>query len=41
MGFPGVSDSEESTCSAGDLDLILLYEDSLEEGRIVFSHGKK
>ena len=30
-GFPGGSDSEESTCNAGDPGLILGQEDLLEE----------
>ena len=41
VGLPGDSYGKESTCNAGDLDLISLYEDPLEEGRVVFSHGKK
>ena len=32
MSFPGGTDSEESTCNAGDLGLILGWEDVLEEG---------
>ena len=31
-GFPGGSDSKESACNAGDLDLIPGLEDPLEEG---------
>ena len=31
MGFPGGSVSKESTCNAGDLSLILGWEDPLEE----------
>ena len=32
MGFPGGSDSKESTCNAGDLGSILGWEDPLDEG---------
>ena len=32
LGFPGGSDSEESTCNAGDLGLIPRLGRSLEEG---------
>ena len=32
MGFPGGSDSKESICNVGDLDLIPGWEDPLEEG---------
>ena len=32
MGFPGVSESKESTCNAGDLGSILGWEDPLEKG---------
>ena len=31
MSFPGGSDGEESACNAGDLGLILVWEDVLEE----------
>ena len=31
MGFPGGSDGKESACSAGDLGLILGWEDPLRE----------
>ena len=31
MGFPGGSVGKESTCNAGDLGLILGWEDPLEE----------
>ena len=33
-GFPGGSAGEESTCSVGDLGLILGWEDPLEKGRL-------
>ena len=33
MGFPGGSDSKESSCNAGDLGLILGWEDPLEKGK--------
>jgi len=33
LGFPGVSDSKESTCSAGDLG----WEDPLEKGMATHS----
>ena len=32
LGFPGVSDGKESTSNAGDLGLVLGWEDPLEEG---------
>jgi len=32
LGFPGGSDSKESSCNAGDLGSILGWEDPLEEG---------
>jgi len=32
MGFPGGSDSKESTCNTGDLGLIPGLRDPLEEG---------
>ena len=32
-GFPGGSDSKESSCNAGDLGLILGWEDPLEKGK--------
>ena len=32
LGFPGGSDSKESTCTAGDAGLILGQEDPLEKG---------
>ena len=32
-GFPGGSDSKESTCNAGDLSSILGQEDPLEKGK--------
>ena len=32
MGFPGVSDSKESACNAGDTGLIPGQEDSPEKG---------
>ena len=31
-GFPGGSDGKESTCNAGDLGLIPVWENPLEEG---------
>ena len=31
MSFPGGSDGKESACNAGDLGLILVWEDVLEE----------
>ena len=37
MGLPGVSDSEESACSEGDLDSSLGWEDSLEKGMATHS----
>ena len=37
MGFPGSSDSKESTCNAGNLGLILGWEDHLEEGMATHS----
>ena len=42
-GFPGSSDGKESTCNAGDPDLIPGWEDALEEGMLtmpVFLPGK-
>ena len=36
-GFPGVSDSEESACNAGDLGSIPGLEDPLEEGMATHS----
>ena len=32
MGFPGSSAGKEPACNAGDLGLILSWEDPLEEG---------
>ena len=37
MGSPGVSDSKESACSAGDLGQSLGWEDPLEEGMATHS----
>ena len=37
LGFPGGSDGKESTCSAGDLGLILGWEDPLEKGMAIHS----
>ena len=37
MGFPGGSDSKESICNVGDLDLIPGWEDPLEEGMAILS----
>ena len=37
LGFPGGSDSKESTCSAGGTGLILGQEDSLEKGMATHS----
>ena len=37
LGFPGGSDGKESTCSAGDLGLILGWEDPLEKGMATHS----
>ena len=37
MGFPGGSDSKESICNVGDLDLIPGWEDPLEEGMEIHS----
>ena len=37
MGFPGGSASKEPPCNAGDLGLILGWEDSLEKGNITYS----
>ena len=37
MGFPGGSDSKESTCSAEDLGLIPGWEDPLKEGMATHS----
>ena len=34
---PGGPDGEESACSAGDLDLILSWDDPLEEGTATHS----
>ena len=36
-GFPGVSDSKESACNEGDLGLIPVLENSLEEGMAAHS----
>ena len=32
LGFPGGSDGRESACNAGDLGMILGWEDPLEKG---------
>ena len=32
LGFPGGSDGKESACNAGDLGLIPVWENPLEEG---------
>ena len=37
LGVPGGSDGKESTCSAGDLGLILGWEDPLEKGMAIHS----
>ena len=37
LGFPGGSDDNESACNVGDLDLIPLLEDPLEEGMAAHS----
>ena len=37
MGFPGGSDSKESTCNAGDLGSIHGLEDALKEGMATHS----
>ena len=37
LGFPGVSDGKESTSNAGDLGLILGWEEPLEEGMATHS----
>ena len=37
LGFPGGSDGKESTGSAGDLGLILGWEDPLEKGMATHS----
>ena len=37
MGFPGGSDSKESTCNVEDLGSILGWEDPLEEGMAAHS----
>ena len=37
LGFPGSSDSRESTCNVGDLGLPLGWEDLLEEGTAMHS----
>ena len=37
VGFPGGSDSKESTCSMGDLDLIPEWKDPLEKGMATHS----
>ena len=37
MSFPGGSDSRESACNAGDLDLIPVWEDPLEKGTATHS----
>ena len=36
-GFPGGSDGKGSACSAGDLDLILSWDDPLEDGTATHS----
>ena len=44
MGFPGGSDSKESACNAGDLDLIPGLGRPLEEGMAIHfssSHGQR
>ena len=33
MGFPCGSAGKESTCNVGDLGLILIWEDPLEQGK--------
>ena len=38
MGFPGVSDSKESACNAGDTGLIPGQEDSPEKGMATHSN---
>ena len=38
MGFPGVSDSKESACNAGDTGLIPGQEDSPERGMATHSN---
>ena len=37
MGFPGGSDGKEPACNAGDLDLILAWDDHMEEGMATHS----
>ena len=37
LGFPGGSDGKESTCNAGDLGLILGWEDPLEKEMAIHS----
>ena len=37
LGFPGGSDSKESTCNAGNLGQSLGWEDALEEGMATHS----
>ena len=37
LGFPGCSDSKESTCNVGNLDLIPGWEDPLEKGMATHS----
>ena len=36
-GFPGSSPGKESTCNAGDLGSILVWEDPLDEGMATLS----
>ena len=38
MGFPGGSETKESTCNAGDLGSILGWEDPLEKGMATHSN---
>ena len=37
LGFPGGSVGKESTCNAGDLGSILVWEDPLEKGKATHS----
>ena len=37
LGFPGGSDDNKSACNVGDLGLIPLLEDPLEEGMAAYS----
>ena len=37
LGFPGGSDGKESTCNAGDMGLILGWEDPLEKEMAIHS----